>query len=72
MDPSCPPNAVAWREVPMLRRMLERRLRGYGAIGYARGETPLVFGEVNDEVVVEYDEPDPDQYESADWSRATP
>src|SRR6266536_6577013 len=60
------------REVPMLRRMFERRLRGYRAMGYARGETPLGFGEVNDEVVVEYDGPDLDQDESADWSRATP
>jgi Gp49-like protein DUF891 len=41
----------------MLRRMFERRLRGYRAIGYARGEAPLGFGGVNDEVVVEYDEP---------------
>jgi hypothetical protein len=45
----------------MLRRMFERRLRGYRAIGYARAKTPLGFGEVNDEVVIEYDEPDFDQ-----------
>jgi len=32
------------RQVPMLLRMFERRLRGYRAIGYARGEAPLGFG----------------------------
>jgi hypothetical protein len=51
--------------------MFERRLRGYRAIGYARGEAPLGFGEMNNEVVVEYDELDLDQDEPA-WSRATP
>jgi superfamily II DNA or RNA helicase len=44
------------REVPMLLRMFERRLRGYRAIGYARGEAPLGFAEPNHEVVVEYEE----------------
>jgi superfamily II DNA or RNA helicase len=29
------------REVPILLRMFERRLRGYRAIGYARGEAAL-------------------------------
>ena len=43
------------REVPMLFRMFERRLRGYRAIGYARGEAPLGFGEAGEELVVEYD-----------------
>jgi superfamily II DNA or RNA helicase len=33
------------REVPMLLRMFERRLRGYRAIGYARDEAPLGFGD---------------------------
>jgi superfamily II DNA or RNA helicase len=42
-------------EVPMLLRMFEKRLRGYRAIGYARGEAPLGFGEASEEVVVEYD-----------------
>ena len=37
----------------MLLRMFERRLRGYRAIGYARGEAPLGFGEARDEVRVE-------------------
>lgn len=43
------------RQVPMLLRMFEKRLRGYRAIGYARGEAPLGFGEGSEDVVVEYD-----------------
>ena len=43
------------RDVPMLLRMFERRLRGYRAIGYARGEAPLGFTEARDEVRVEDD-----------------
>ncbi|HEY1535262.1 MAG TPA: DEAD/DEAH box helicase family protein, partial [Polyangiaceae bacterium] len=37
------------RNVPMLLRMFEKRLRGYRAIGYARGEAPLGYGEPNEE-----------------------
>ncbi len=44
------------REVPMLLSMFEKRLRGYRAIGYARGEAPLGFAEPREEPVVEYDE----------------
>ena len=44
------------REVPMLLRMFEKRLRGYRAIGYARGEAPLGYAEPADEAMVEYDE----------------
>lgn len=44
------------RCVPMLLRMFEKRLRGYRAIGYARGEAPLGYSESGDELVVEYDE----------------
>ncbi len=44
------------RGVPMLERMFERRLRGYRAIGYARGQAPLGFGEAPRELVLEYDE----------------
>ena len=44
------------REVPMLLRMFEKRLRGYRAIGYARGEAPLGLKAPDDELVVEYDE----------------
>jgi len=44
------------REVPRLRRMFEKRLRGYRAIGYARGEAPLGYAEPGDEIIVEYDD----------------
>ena len=44
------------RDVPMLLRMFERRLRGYRAIGYAQREAPLGYAEPAGEVVVEYDE----------------
>ncbi len=44
------------REVPMLLRMFQKRLRGYRGLGYARGEAPLGLGEPGDELVVEYDE----------------
>ncbi len=42
------------RTIPMLLRMFEKRLRGYRAIGYGRGEAPLGFAEARD-TVVEYD-----------------
>jgi len=44
------------RDVPMLMKMFEKRLRGYRAIGYARDEAPLGLREIDDEAVVEYDE----------------
>ena len=44
------------REVPVLMRMFEKRLRTYRAIGYARGEAPLGCSEAPDEYTVEYDE----------------
>ena len=40
----------------MLLRMFEKRLRGYRAIGYARGERPLGYAEPGDGAVVAYDE----------------
>jgi len=43
-------------EVPMLLRMFERRLATYRAIGYARGEAPLGFGEPPPEATIEYDQ----------------
>lgn len=43
-------------QVPMLLRMFEKRLRGYRAIGYARGEAPLGYSEPNDDVSLEYDD----------------
>jgi superfamily II DNA or RNA helicase len=44
------------RAVPMLMKMFEKRLRGYRAIGYARDEAPLGLQEIENEVVVEYNE----------------
>jgi superfamily II DNA or RNA helicase len=44
------------REVPVLMRMFDRRLRTYRAIGYARGGPPLACEEAIDEPTVEYDE----------------
>jgi superfamily II DNA or RNA helicase len=35
------------REVPMLLRMFEKRLRGYRAIGYGRGSAPPEHEELN-------------------------
>jgi superfamily II DNA or RNA helicase len=42
--------------VPMLMRMFEKRLRGYGAIGYTREKASLGLQEIKDEAVMEYDE----------------
>ena len=44
------------RDVPMLMKMFEKRLRGYRAIGYARGEVALGLREREDEAVIEYDD----------------
>ena len=44
------------REVPVLWRMFQKRLRGYRGLGYARGEAPLGLGYAGDDLVVEYDE----------------
>jgi superfamily II DNA or RNA helicase len=44
------------REVPVLLRMFERRLRTYRAIGYARGGASSSAAEVIRERTVEYDE----------------
>lgn len=43
------------RDVPMLLRMFQRRLRGYRAIGYAPGEWPVGDRGISDELIVEYD-----------------
>ena len=43
------------RDVPMLSRMFEKRLRGYRAIGYARGETPLGFEPAGMDIVMEHE-----------------
>jgi len=42
--------------VPMLKRMFEKRLRTYRAIGYARCAAPLEYAEAIAEPTVEYDE----------------
>ncbi len=39
-------------EVPMLLRMFENRLRGYRAIGYAKGEAPLGYAAPNEETTL--------------------
>ncbi len=39
-------------KTPMLARMFERRLLGYRSLGYARGEAPLGFGEIDDDFVL--------------------
>jgi hypothetical protein len=56
------------REVPMLLRMFEKRLSGYCAIGYTRGEAPLGFGEASEEVVVEYDPEARQELDTFDFS----
>ena len=54
------------REVPMLLRMFEKRLRGYRAIGYARGKAPLGYAEPAEETTVEYDEDVLDELDRSD------
>jgi superfamily II DNA or RNA helicase len=44
------------RQVPVLLRMFEKRLRGYRAIGYARGEAPFGYAEPSDDLIVDYDD----------------
>jgi hypothetical protein len=44
------------REVPMLARMFEKRLRGYRAIGYEQRELPDGYEGVSDEPIIEWDE----------------
>lgn len=44
------------RDVTMLLRMFEKRLRGYRAIGYTSREAPPGYGEPRDEVVLEYEQ----------------
>lgn len=44
------------REVPMLARMFNKRLRGYRAMGYAQRELPASYASGTIEPVVEWDE----------------
>lgn len=48
--------ARACSTLVLVQRMFEKRLRGYRAIGYARGEAPLGYAEPSDDRVIEYDE----------------
>jgi len=52
--------------VPALRRMFEKRLRTYRAVGYARGEAPLGYSEPVDEPIVEYDDEALRHFDEAD------
>jgi superfamily II DNA or RNA helicase len=49
--------------VPVLTRMFAKRLRGYRSLGYAQGETPLGFGEIDDDFVLGRDWADTDSDE---------
>jgi superfamily II DNA or RNA helicase len=40
------------RDIPMLHRMFEKRLRGYRAIGYARNSVPAGYAEADTEPLV--------------------
>ena len=53
-------------EVPVLKRMFEKRLRTYRAVGYARDEAPLGYSEPTDEPTVEYDEEALRHFDGAD------
>jgi superfamily II DNA or RNA helicase len=44
------------RQVPLLARMFERRVRGYRAIGYSIDEIALASADMREEPTVEYDE----------------
>ena len=44
------------RDVPMLLRMFQKRLKAYRAIGYARGEAPLGYTEPAEELNLAYDD----------------
>ncbi len=43
------------RDVPMLAQMFQKRLRGYRAIGYARGPAPVRREEVDDDPLESFD-----------------
>ncbi len=44
------------REVPILARMFEKRLRGYRAIGYKQATLPAGYDGPSNEPVIELDE----------------
>jgi len=39
-------------QVPVLSRMFAQRLRGYRSLGYAQGDAPLGFGEIDDDFIL--------------------
>lgn len=39
-------------QVPVLSRMFAKRLRGYRSLGYAQGEAPASFGEIDDDFIL--------------------
>ena len=39
-------------QVPVLSRMFAKRLRGYRSLGYAQGEAPAGFGEIDDDFIL--------------------
>jgi hypothetical protein len=46
------------REVPILDRMFQKRLRGYRAIGYGRGMTPVGHDEANENAPSSFNAPE--------------
>ncbi len=51
--------------IPVLRRMFEKRLSTYRAIGYALGEPPLGYGEPKEEPRVVWDSEEPSDAEDS-------
>jgi superfamily II DNA or RNA helicase len=60
------------RDVPMLARMFDKRLRGYRAIGYTREEAPFSGSVLNPEPVIEWDEEARRSDQTDGSGRATP
>ena len=55
--------------VPMLRKMFEKRLRGYRAIGYSRDDAAHGLRAPRQEPVVEYDKGEPRMRDDGDsWA----
>ena len=53
--------------VPMLRKMFEKRLRGYRAIGYARDDAAHGLRAPRQEPVIEYDKGEPRMRDGDSW-----
>jgi len=54
------------RNVPMLARMFEKRLRGYRSIGYEQAALSDGYCDSADETVIELDGLDPPQFREGD------